>query len=713
MIASFKNILTQPTVIASVIVGVLVAGVQSLGVLEPVELKAYDYMTQRRTPLGPDPRLFIVAFNESDIQKLKQGSPSGSVLDSVLTKLERYQPKAIGIDFFRDVPVEPGHQKLLEHLRKSTEIVPICRVGGDRIAAVAAPPGVQPDAVGFADIPEDQDVVIRRSLLVVTPNSKSGCKTPASLGFQLALNYLNLQPEFTPEGNMLLGNKLFKRLEPNSGGYHHVDNGGFQILLNYRNESNIAQLANFTDVLSDRIKPSWVNNRIVLIGSTAPSAQDIRNTPYSDGQVNNTGKMPGVIIHAQIVSQILDAVSGERPLFWFFPEWGEILWVWGWTLIGGVIAYRFSHPLRLGLISSAALATLLLSCFVIFTQAGWVPVASPVLGFILADVGVVSYVGFQNRKYKEKIALQIQEQKETIALLQALLKEGGNDETQPPTGFYSEAREKLLNNRYKVTELLGSGGFSYTYLAEDTHRPGNPVCVVKHLQPARKDDVFLEVARRLFKTEAEILDLLGTHDQIPKLMAYFEEKQQFYLVQEYIKGHSLQTELTAGNRMSQTQVVSFLKDVLQVLAFVHSRGVIHRDIKPSNLMRRQTDNRIVLIDFGAVKQIQPQQLLEQSTLHENQTVAVGTVGYAPPEQFMGQPRLNSDIYALGMIGLQALTGVSAQRIERDSTTTAPIWRHLSLEVTDEFVAVLDKMVFYDFLRRYQSADEVLQSLENL
>ncbi len=714
MIASLKNILIQPAVIASVIVGALVVGFQRSGVLEPLELKAYDQMVQRRTPLDPDPRLFIVAFNDTDIYKLQQGSPNGNVLTTVLTKLERYQPKAIGLDYFRDVPVEPGHQKLLAYLKKSTNIIPICRVGGDKIQAVPPPPGVTPEGAGFADIPEDQDVVIRRSLLVVTPNPQSACKTPASLSFQLALEYLNLQPEFTPEGNMQLGNRLFKPLKANSGGYHEIDARGFQILLNYRNANNVAQLSSFSDVLSDRIKPSWVKNRIILIGATSPTAQDIRNTPYSDGKVDNSGKMPGVIVHAQMVSQILDAVSGQRPLLWFLPEWGIIVWIWGWALVGGVLAWGVQHPLRLGLLSSAALATLVLSCFVILTQSGWVPIVSPSVGLILADVGVVSYIGFQNRKHRERIALQIQEQKDTIALLQALLKEGGSSTTKLPAEFFDGAQsDKLLNKRYKVIELLGSGGFSYTYLAEDTHRPGNPVCVVKHLQPARKDDVFLDVARRLFKTEAEILDLLGTHDQIPKLMAYFEEKQQFYLVQEYIKGHSLQVELIPGKRFSQTHVVNFLKDILQVLVFVHSRGVIHRDIKPSNLMRREIDERIVLIDFGAVKQIQPQQLLDNTVSYENHTVAVGTVGYAPPEQFMGQPRLNSDIYSLGMISIQALTGTAAQRIERDSTATAPIWRHLAQDVTDEFAALLEKMVSYDFHKRYQSAEEVLRALENL
>ncbi|MGI8503461.1 MAG: CHASE2 domain-containing protein [Hassallia sp.] len=707
---NLKNVLTQPVILISLITGVLLVGAQRLEVLEDVlesaELKAFDQMMQKRTPLSPDPRLLIVGFSEDDIQNLKQGSPTGETLDTVLSKLERYQPKVIGLDFFRDQPVEPGHQKLLTHIKQSSSIVPICTVGAKNVKSVPPPMGVEAENAGFADIPEDGDTLIRRNLLVVTPNRKSNCKTPASFGFQLALQYLNIQPKFT-SGGMQLGKTLFKRLETDSGGYQDIDASGFQILLNYRSQNNVAQQVSLSDVLGDRIQPSSVRNRIILIGSTAPSSQDIRNTPYSNGKRDDSGKMPGVTIHAHMVSQILDAASGARPLFWFFPQWGEILWIWGWTFAGGLVGWRIQHPLRLGLFSAGALIILLFSVFIIFTYAGWIPLASPALGFIIATVGVVGYTSFQNKQEKEKIALQVKEQNENLLLLQALLREGGNSPTPIRTGIFDGSQaERLLNKRYKVSELLGSGGFSYTYLAEDIHRPGKPMCVVKHLQPARTDEAFLDIARRLFKTEAEILDILGHHDQIPQLMAYFEESQEFYLVQEYIQGDTLQEEFTPKKLIPEAEVVSCIKDILWVLKFVHGRGVIHRDIKPSNLIRRKDDRRIVLIDFGAVKQIQPQMQTE------NATVAVGTAGYAPPEQFMGHPRLNSDIYAVGMIGIQALTGTPAKNLERESTT-ALAWQHLAENTSQELTDILDKMVAFDFQKRYQSVEEVLESLDNL
>ncbi|MCC5632281.1 serine/threonine protein kinase [Nostoc sphaeroides CHAB 2801] len=279
--------------------------------------------------------------------------------------------------------------------------------------------------------------------------------------------------------------------------------------------------------------------------------------------------------------------------------------------------------------------------------------------------------------------------------------------------------DTLLNTRYKVIENLGSGGFSNTYLAVDTQRPGSPECVVKQLRPASIEAEYLDVLSRLFKTEAEILERLGKHEQIPQLMASFEENQQFYIVQQFIRGRELSQELLPGQRLVQTEVISLLKQVLEVLSFVHSYGVIHRDVKPSNLIRQESDGRIVLIDFGAVKQIQPQQ-------QDELTIAIGTRGYAAPEQMAGIPRLNSDIYALGMIGIQALTGVEAKKFSRDPNTDGvtveiPLnmpnisfrsWHELT-DADNKLVAILDKMVCLDFYQRYQSAADVLMNLENI
>ncbi|WP_089130758.1 CHASE2 domain-containing serine/threonine-protein kinase [Tolypothrix sp. NIES-4075] len=709
-----RSFFKQPAIISSAIATVLLFGIQRLGMLEPIELKVFDQMIQIRGNLVRDPRILVVAVTEKDLQKLQKWPLSGEILDNLFTKLEQYQPRVIGLDIFRDLRVEPGHDKLLQHIQKSDRIISVCQHSDSANPPISPPAGTQPEQVGFSDVVGDKDDIIRRNLLLIKPESTSPCATPYSFGLQVALHYLgNIQAKFSANKELQIGNTIFKRLQNDSGGYQKVDAGGYQILLNYRSANPVKQVT-VSEVLANQINPALIKDKIVLIGSSAPSLKDIFNTPYSANLQDNQ-KMPGVVLQAQMVSQILSAVVNKQPLFWFFPEWGEVVWIWVWSLAGGFIAWRIQHPLRLTLASGVIIVLLLGTNYIIFTQAGWIPVVSPTLGLLVATASVVAYNAFCYKREQEKIARQIQEQERTIKLLQALLQEDGNtdNETIAIPRFQKDA---LLNQRYKVIEPLGSGGFGKTYLAEDTQRPGNPQCVVKHLQPARQDKEFLDVARRLFKTEGEILELLGKSDRIPQLLAYFEENQQFYLVQQFIPGHSLSEEIKSGKRLSEAKVLELLQDVLQVLVFVHSHHVIHRDIKPANLIRRQQDNRLVLIDFGAVKQIQSQQI------EDNQSIAIGTAGYAPPEQLLGHPRLNSDLYALGMIGIEALTGIPGRQFQRnphgelvfksDSHTDAVIWYKLD-NINEKLATILDKMVAYDFIQRYQSASEVLQSLEKV
>ncbi len=265
---------------------------------------------------------------------------------------------------------------------------------------------------------------------------------------------------------------------------------------------------------------------------------------------------------------------------------------------------------------------------------------------------------------------------------------------------------KLLDHRYQVIRVLAQGGFGQTYIAQDTRRPGNPVCVVKHLKPATSDPRVFETAKRLFNSEAETLENLGNHDQIPRLLAYFDENQEFYLVQEYIAGQTLAEELIPGQPWSESQVMQLVQGVLEILLFVHSQGVIHRDIKPDNIIRRASDQKLVLVDFGAVKQLR----LPMVTVggQPTATVAIGTPGYMPTEQGQGKPRPNSDIYSLGIIAIQALTGVPAVELQEDPNTGELLWQHLA-NVNYRLAALLTKMVHYHFKDRYQSAAEALQA----
>ncbi|CCH68355.1 serine/threonine kinase [Richelia intracellularis HH01] len=269
---------------------------------------------------------------------------------------------------------------------------------------------------------------------------------------------------------------------------------------------------------------------------------------------------------------------------------------------------------------------------------------------------------------------------------------------------------RLLDYRYKLIKVLGTGGFGETYIAQDTKRPGNPICVVKHLKPSQSNTKMFTTAKRLFNIEAETLEKLGNYDQVPRLLAYFVENQEFYLVQEFIEGHSLSEELIPGNCWSETQVIYLLHEILVILEVVHNHDVIHRDIKPDNIIRQDSDGKLVLVDFGAVKQLHNSHL--SSRANPTGTVAIGTLGYMPTEQGQGKPRPNSDLYALGIIAIQALTGISPINLQEDPNTGEIVWQHL-VSINMEFSKFLTKMVYYHFKNRYQSASEALEGLKPL
>jgi tetratricopeptide (TPR) repeat protein/tRNA A-37 threonylcarbamoyl transferase component Bud32 len=287
-----------------------------------------------------------------------------------------------------------------------------------------------------------------------------------------------------------------------------------------------------------------------------------------------------------------------------------------------------------------------------------------------------------------------------------------------------------LGNRYSIIRHLGGGGFAQTYLAEDKQLPGNHLCVVKQLKPQATDPETLQVARRLFDTEAQVLYKLGNHDRIPRLFAYFEENQEFYLVQEFIEGHDLSQEIippqtppyqggagagspyqggTAGV-MQEDAVICILQELLEILDFVHQQNVIHRDVNPRNILRRDRDGKLVLIDFGAVKEITTQ--ITNPQPKNSLSVSIGTPGYMPSEQAHGNPKLSSDIYAAGAIAIQFLTGINPHQMPKNPDTEEIIWQDKT-SVSPEFAKILDKMVKYDFRQRYSSAGETLQAIKEL
>ncbi len=266
----------------------------------------------------------------------------------------------------------------------------------------------------------------------------------------------------------------------------------------------------------------------------------------------------------------------------------------------------------------------------------------------------------------------------------------------------------LLRDRYRVLNILGKGGFGATFLAQDESREGNPKCVIKQLQPATNEPHVIETAQRMFEREANTLRMVGDHSQIPSLFDFFKQNRQFYLVQEYISGLTLQEEIKQQGLLTEVGVKHFLREILPILQHIHHKGVIHRDIKPANIIRREPDGKLVLIDFGAVKDdiaaINPS---EQTALTN---LAIGTTGYAAPEQMQLRPVYASDIYALGVTCIYLLTGKSPKDLDYNQRTGEMLWQN-HVDVSDYFASVLKKMLEEAVKCRYESATEVLRALD--
>lgn len=269
-------------------------------------------------------------------------------------------------------------------------------------------------------------------------------------------------------------------------------------------------------------------------------------------------------------------------------------------------------------------------------------------------------------------------------------------------------RGELLAGRYRIVQNLRTSNFCETYLGEDTHRPSVPRCIIKKLQlKCSNEPGAIQTARRLFYQEALTLENLGYHDRIPFLLAYFEDNDYFYLVQDFIEGQSLDTLLTTP--WSELSTVNLLRQVLLILRYVHSQDVIHRDVKPANIIRRKFDDNYVLIDFGSVKLL-PNEVWSKATGNKNHplTVVVGTPGYMAPEQALGRPTKASDIYSLGVIAIEALLGQSYQNLRHNWISELE-----SRNIDTELIRILKRMVATDVSERYQDVSEILLELSYL
>jgi CHASE2 domain-containing sensor protein len=381
--------------LTSLAIASLTIGIRYLGILQPVELMAFDRLIQLRPPEKPDPRLLVVTITEADIAAQnpdrRRGSLGDDALDRLLAKIEPLGPRAIGLDIYRDFPVESGRDNLAKRLQTSDNFIAVCKVSDRAVGdlGISPPPEIPTEQIGFSDFVVDNDGRVRRHLFALTPEPTSPCQTSYAFSIQLAFRYLaaeGILPAWTTDERLQLGKILLPKIANNSENYREVNSWGHQILLNYRSLDRFVDRVTLSEILQGKVDRHSVEGRIVLIGTTAASFADYWLTPYSKNQ-SPQEQTPGVIIQAQMISQILSAVLDDRPLLWMLPQWGEYLWIFVWSLLGSILAWRVKY--RSSQFPIAILTTQIILfgiCYLSIVKSGcWLPLVPASLGSIAAS----------------------------------------------------------------------------------------------------------------------------------------------------------------------------------------------------------------------------------------------------------------------------------------------------------------------------------------
>jgi CHASE2 domain-containing sensor protein len=384
--------------VASVAVALAVFGVREMGALQSLELKTFDLLLRLRPQEELDSRFLIVTVTGADVQgqnpeERRGSSLSNRTLAQLLDKLAIHHPRVVVLDIYRDFPVEAEHQGLIQRWQNDDRLLAACKVADDvENPGIAPPPGIQEGdlaaRVGFTDVVSDRDGILRRQLLGLAPPRHSLCQSSTSLSLLAALRYLEdegISAQLLDNGDLQVGKVVLKTLRDSSGGYRHGDMRGYQMMLNYRAAPNLAPQVTLQEILSDRVDPQLIRDRLIVVGTTDRSFGDLHSTPYGLNQA-------GVVIQAHAISQIISAVKEGRSLIWWWPWWGELLWMGAWSLAGGIIVGLGSKDaVAIGL-TGMVVVVLWGGCATLFWQTGaWLPLLPAVFSVVIASGTVLIY----------------------------------------------------------------------------------------------------------------------------------------------------------------------------------------------------------------------------------------------------------------------------------------------------------------------------------
>jgi diguanylate cyclase (GGDEF)-like protein/PAS domain S-box-containing protein len=376
------------------------------GMVQPVELAALDRLFQLR-PMEPmDERIVIIGIDDDDINQVGEWPISDAVMAKLLSQVQSYQPRTIGLDLYRDLPVKPGHSELQAAFATTPNLVGIEKIADHEGVKIHPPKELaQRDQIGFNNVIVDGDGRVRRATLFWTVNKQPH----TSFALTLALRYLKpegIVPRHAAVNSqyMQLGQAVFRPFQANDGGYVGSDAGGYQILANFHNSPARFRTVFMRDVLAGRVDPNLFRDRIVLIGSTAASLKDFFYTPLSGGSFNSTQQMAGIELHANFISQILDAALHQRSLIRVWQEPWELLWIFSWAWAGAFLSWKIRSPGR------SAVAVLLLAagltqiCYLALLQGWWLPLVPPLMALVgsgLVIIGYLAHIEEELKKSKE------------------------------------------------------------------------------------------------------------------------------------------------------------------------------------------------------------------------------------------------------------------------------------------------------------------------
>ncbi|MBD2357576.1 adenylate/guanylate cyclase domain-containing protein [Tolypothrix sp. FACHB-123] len=434
----------------------IVIALRFTGLLQLLELAALDQFFILRPKETVDERIVIVEINEPDITKLGQWPISDGVLAKVLDNIKQQKPQAIGLDIYRDLPVNPGHEKLVRIFQTTPNLIGVQKIShtADSFHVEAPPELKKRQQVGANDLPIDGDGKIRRGLLYVGLNDQGILE---SFALKLALLYLKDEgitekPAKNNPNFLQLGKGIFPSFESNDGGYMGANASSYQVLLNYRGAINHFHKISITDVLENRIPAGLMPGKIVLIGSTAESLKDLFWTPYSSNLFTSPERMAGVAIHANLISQILSSALQGRPEIKTLPEQLEWLWILFWSIFGATLCWQQRHSStekrHLPFIANGTGSVFIVgSCllggsYLAFIFSWWIPVVPSLLALTGSAIAVTQYIARSAAEMRRTFGRYVTD--EVVANL-----------LETPSGL------KLGGERRKVTVLMSDlRGFS-------------------------------------------------------------------------------------------------------------------------------------------------------------------------------------------------------------------------------------------------------------